>query len=258
MNTNSYILIEEWKKYGITAGTTTRIGGYSKYPFASFNMGRDTEDEYLTKNFNKLMEDFGWQELYKDNRIFFTYQIHKDNIKIIDKEAFEINKSDSYFYGVDGFLASYKDFENIVITVVTADCLPISILDKNNKVIAILHSGWKGTRLQILNKCLKLMKEKYNSGPEDILVHLGACIKPHNYEVSPEFKQYFKRNLMEKEGKYYFDIAGENKDIALTYGIPEENISDSGLCTYDEEELFYSHRRDKGITGRMLNFISID
>ncbi len=261
MKNGSYLLIDEWKKYGVTAGTTFRTGGYSKETaYRSFNMGMDTDDnpEYIKKNYEKLLSDFGWKDLYTNNRFFHTWQIHRDNIVIVDEKSVEANDSDRYIYGIDGFITSLSGSEKGVITVKTADCQSISIFDKKNRVAGVLHSGWKGTRLKILHRALMILDELYHSSPSDILIYLGPCIRQNNYEVSKDFEKYFDRNLKEINGKYYFDISGENRDIALDYSIPKENIIDCNLCTYENNDLFFSHRRDKGITGRMLTFITID
>jgi hypothetical protein len=255
----SYIMLDDWKQYGVTAGMTTRIGGFSKdEPFTSFNMGRDTEDSGLKENYRKWLSDFSWEDLYKENRIFFTHQVHMDNIVIVDDKAVENNDSSRGHYGIDGFITNRKGKDKVVLTVITADCQSITLLDPRQGVTGILHSGWRGTRLRILHRALCFMKDMFDCKAEDILISLGPSINQENYQVSPEFKKYFSRNLLINEDRYLFDISGENRSIAIDFGIPENNIHDNNLCTYDNKELFFSHRRDKGITGRMLSFISMD
>lgn len=261
MKNDSYLMIDEWKKYGVVAGTTLRKGGYSKEkPYRSFNMGMDTEDKpvYVKNNYNKLLKDFGWKNLHANNRFFHTWQIHRDNIVIVNEKSVRANDSNQYMYGIDGFITDLKGKNKVVITVKTADCQSISMFDKKNRVAGVLHSGWKGTKLKILKRAMMIFDEVFNSSPSDMMIYLGACIRADNYEVSREFTKYFDRNLIEKNGKFYFDISGENRDIALDMSIPKKNIIDCGLCTYKNNDLFFSHRRDKGITGRMLSFITMD
>ncbi len=250
-------MIDEWKKYGVIAGTNTRIGGYSeKEPFKSYNLGFDTGDPSVEKNIKKWLDDFNWNELYKKDRVFFARQVHTDNIIIVDDKALKFNNSKEAHYGIDGFITNKYGSKQVVISVITADCQPIFICDPKTKSIGILHAGWKGTKLKILERAINFMLEFYCSNTKDILINLGVCISMEKYEVSKDFKNHFNHNLIEKDGKYYFDISGENKRIAKEIGIPESNITQSDLCSYSEEELFYSHRRDKGNTGRMRSFIS--
>lgn len=256
----SYIFIEDWKKYGVIAGITTRKGGFSKGSYDSFNLGRNTGDhiDIINKNLDKFLTELSLKKLYTQNKIMFTNQIHKDEIKIIDDKAVENNNSNECFIGTDGFITKLIGKNRVVLTIITADCQPIFLLDKENRYIGLLHAGWKGTKLKIIKKGISLLVEEFKSKKENILVHLGPCIKQHNYEVSAVFKEYFNKNLLYKSGKYYFDISQENRDIAISSGIPESNIFDFNLCTYDNSDLFYSYRRDNGKTGRMLSFITVE
>jgi len=255
-----YIIIDEWKKYNVIAGVTTRNGGYSKGVYSSLNMGRDTEDdkESLMKNISRWLDDFNWKNLYDNNRVFFTDQIHSDGIKIVDENTVQYNSSDGHYYNIDGFITHLNGQNKVALTVITADCQSIFIFDTKTRASGMLHAGWRGTKLKILEKALNLMNKIYASNPNDILIYLGPCIRQHNYEVSPDFQNHFKRNLVKKDGKFLFDISNENKDIAIDFGVPERNIMDSNLCSFDNEELFFSHRRDKIVTGRMLSFICVD
>ncbi|MGL4534765.1 MAG: peptidoglycan editing factor PgeF [Fusobacteriaceae bacterium] len=191
------------------------------------------------------------------NSLVKGYQTHSTNIAIIDDE---FEGSEIYFENCDGFITDRKD---CVLVTKHADCLAIFFYDKENKVIGICHSGWKGTYEEIGKNLLFLLKEKYNSSLENVLVGIGIGISQKNYEVSEEFYNNFKNRFSQEiVGKsflkignlYYFDNELFNYYLLTSYGIPEKNIILSKKCTFDNDEL-NSFRRDKEKSERNLAYI---
>lgn len=136
---------------------------------------------------------------------------------------------------------------NIAIAVLTADCVPILLADNNAKIIAAVHSGWRGTKANIIWQTITKMK---SLGAREINAIIGPCIRKNSYEVGEEiynqfceidqnYKSFFSNSL--KENHYNFDLPGIVKDQLASSGI--NRILDLELDTYANKEKFFSYRR---------------
>lgn len=156
-----------------------------------------------------------------------------------------------------------------ILSLTFADCTPIYLFDKNQKVIANIHSGWKGTVKKIAKKSVKFMKEKYSSNPEDIICVIGPTIRKCHFEVQQDVRDIFynefeyMKNIDDiikynKETKSYFiDTVEINKNLLQEEGIPEENIIDSNVCTYCNSNIIHSHRKEGKEAGRNTALICL-
>ncbi|MFX0549152.1 peptidoglycan editing factor PgeF [Hathewaya histolytica] len=147
----------------------------------------------------------------------------------------------------------------VAIGVFTADCVPILLLDKKNKVLAAIHSGWRGTLKNISSKTIDRMVSEYSANPEDILAYIG----PHNgaccFEVGEEVIEQFKSTKEFKESM----IEGRNLNLAeyienalVTSGLKKDNINLIPICTYCSKDVkLHSYRKGKDGYGRMFSFI---
>ena len=156
-----------------------------------------------------------------------------------------------------------------ILSLTFADCTPIYLFDKNQKVIANIHSGWKGTVKKIAKKSVKFMKEKYSSNPEDIICVIGPTIRKCHFEVQQDVRDIFynefeyMKNIDDiikynKETKSYFiDTVEINKNLLQEEGIPEENIIDSNVCTYCNSNIIHSHRKAGKEAGRNTGLICL-
>ena len=155
------------------------------------------------------------------------------------------------------------------IGVKTADCVPILLeaRDEYGEVIAVsaIHAGWRGTALKISKEAVKKLCS-LGASPQNIYVAIGPCIDECCYEVGGDFvdeiaeklaQNYEIKFINKKENSsLYADLKGMNVDILLSCGVPRQNIDVCPLCTSCNPDLFYSHRRQKGIRGSHLNLIS--
>lgn len=136
--------------------------------------------------------------------------------------------------GVDGLVTAEA---GVALGIYVADCGAVYIVDPVKRVLALLHSGKKGTEANITGKAVRMMRERYGSRPADLLVALGPCIRPPAYEV---------------------DFAAGIRGQALAAGVPADRFTDSGICTAAEPENYYSYRMEKGRTGRMLALLGME
>jgi polyphenol oxidase len=228
----------------IIFGFSTKVWNNDQPPYyfnLSFNVGDD--EEKVKRNRELFFNSLG----LGIDQIVFQKQIHSDIINYVDKPGFS-GEGDSLI----------TDKTGIGLTISVADCTPIFIYDKRNKVIAAVHSGWRGTQKHILLKTLEKMKNIYHSQAENIFVFMGPSISQKNYEVGGEVSQLFKPEYSVKKGdKFLLNIRRVNYNMLIYFGIPDDQIEVSELCTYDEKVLLHSFRRDRDLSGRCYGVIAI-
>ena len=225
-------------------GFSTKIGLNRKAPFyfnMSFSVGDKTEN--VIENRVAFFTSIG----LNPEQIAYQKQIHSDIIKFVEKPG-NVGESD----------ALITKYSNIGLAVSTADCTPIFIYDKENKVIAAVHSGWRGTQKRILKKTLSNLSHHFNSKAENIFAFIGPSISQKNYEIGKDVAVLFDQKYLNFENeKIYLDVSGANVDMLLGFGIPKEQIEVSGLCTFAEKDLLHSYRRDGNISGRAFGVIAL-
>lgn len=243
----------------IIAGITTRQGGHSEAPFQSLNMGLHVPDEEakVINNREELASELG----IPLDRWVMGEQVHGTKIKVIEtkdlgKGAFSHSTSLS---GVDGLITNQPD---VLLTAFYADCVPLLFSDKTAGWVGIAHAGWKGTVRLMAAEMVKQMVEK-GCSVENIQMTIGPCIGKAHYEVDERVFEAvparFQSDTTTKTslGKYLLDLKHLNRCIAQEAGIKDVNLFTSEYCTYEKDELFFSHRRDQGLTGRMLGYIGL-
>lgn len=234
---------------------TTRIGGVSQGIYNSLNTSDDKEDpvENVHRNLELVCGAIGVD--YRN--LVFAVQTHEDYIRIVEKA--DLGKGISMPNDINNTDGLMTNIPGIPLITFYADCVPLFFLDKKNKAIAVVHSGWKGTVLKIGAKTIRQMKDVYGTKPEDCLVGIGPSIGPECFEVGQEVADQFAESFGDwsyiikpfGKRKYLVDLWEANKLMLMDMGVPESNITISGFCTKCNEDLFFSYRRDKGRTGSM-------
>lgn len=247
----------------IPHGFTTRFGGVSPAPYASLNLGYSTQDlpANVDENRRRVLERFGNWPLAE------LSQVHGNTVHRVDRAG---------TWEGDGLLT---DVPGLLLRVGIADCYPILLHDPVRGVVGALHAGWRGTVAGILPQALGLMREHYRSQPADIRVAVGPGISGDRFQVGPEVVEQFKaagligetdssgfsapgsqkplyRPDPAQEGKYLLDLEAVIRQQALEAGVLPQHYWALGLCTYSDAR-FFSHRRDRGQTGRMWALIGL-
>ena len=233
---------------GIKAYFTDRKGGVSPSPFASLNMGYNTNDNYVTKNREIVKSALNIPNITE----IVPTQVHKTDIAVIDKN----NLSDKInFVGeFDGLCTKDK---NILLTTCHADCLAVYLYDYKNQVIGLAHAGWKGTLGNIAEKTFTKMRDELGADITTTVSAISPGISKCCFEVGDEVYFKFKENysyiddyaVKKANGKYMLDLKGINLRQFNDMGINRVEISP--YCTSCNTDLFYSYRKENGITGRM-------
>jgi purine-nucleoside/S-methyl-5'-thioadenosine phosphorylase / adenosine deaminase len=220
---------------------TANFDLYPEYGFSASENSPHTESEI-----KQMRKDFANEIGVNIDDLIFQNQIHSDVIKVVN---------DKYIYGdSDGLVTN---IENNVLCISIADCVAVLFYDPLNKIIGAIHSGWRGTKQNISQNILNLMKSKFNCKSENILAYISPSADVRNYEVSKEFLDNFnEKYFIKKSEKYFFDNKLAVYDQLLKLGIKSENIEISGKCTINNPKL-HSYRRDGFNAGRMCAFISL-
>lgn len=235
---------------GLVHAFLGRTGGVSSGHLSSLNMGRREEDtpENLRENRMRMAEAFGI-----DAEMLFTVnQVHSDRIIIIENEK---KPSEVKALEADAIIT---DIRGIAIGVLTADCVPILLFDRENKVMAAVHAGWKGTAQRIARKTVLKMTERFGSRPEGIIAAVGPSIGPCCYRVDDDVVTAvgcMDQAAIPRESGWHLDLPKANLIQLQEAGVKDVDVS--GICTSCRTDLFFSHRREKGRSGRQLSFISL-
>lgn len=185
-------------------------------------------------------------------------QTHSDHIKVITKK--ENRGWKKLENAVEDCDALITNIPGIVLNILTADCVPILLYDKEKDVIAAIHAGWKGTQAQIAEKTVQKMQAVYGCHPEDIVAGIAPSIGSCCYEVGKEVAEHFFNvpdSFTAVGDKYMLDLPHINKQQLLKAGLNEEQIQMSEVCTACEVTQFFSYRKEKGCSGRFMSMIGL-
>lgn len=237
-------------------GITTRKGGVSQGALATLNMGRRGVDmeAHLAENHRRVAEALG----VSPGSFVFSAQVHGTAVRQVTRENCRepLADTDALMTNVPG----------ITLATVYADCMPILLLDPVNRAIGMAHAGWRGAVQGIGPRLVAAMAESYGSKPQNLLAALGPAIGPCCFEIGPEVAEAFSslgtdtecaRWLHYRNGACTGDLGALNRDLLLRAGLAPEAVRSADLCTRCRADLFYSHRRDQGNTGRMAAIMAI-
>lgn len=238
---------EIFKNQPIIAAQSTRLDGVSEGAYSSMNLGMSVND--LKENVIKNRELFFGNQGIKLSQLVISKQVHGNDVFVANSPTI-----------TEGYDALITNKSNVFLAVSIADCTPILIYDTKYNAVAAIHAGWKGTVAEIVKHTLEKMQQTYGTNGADCMAYIGACIDYEQFEVGEEvavnFDTAFKKFDSQKE-RWFVDLKSTNKKQLLDFGIRSENIEVSSYCTVKNEELFFSHRRDRGMSGRMMVVIGM-
>ncbi len=243
-------------------GCSTRQGGVSTGIHASMNLGFQNGDlpERVYENYNRICAAIG----VLPETVVHAKQTHKDNIRIVTTE--DMGKGFNRERDYEDIDALITNESGVTLTILTADCVPVFLVDPVNKAIGLVHSGWRGTVQQIAAKTVTCMCKAYGSKPADIIAVTGPCICCDCYEVGDEvaeiFHQTFGQGAIEKimkfiNGRYHINLSEAIAYSLSEIGVKPTSIFQCGPCTACNSELLFSHRVTQGKRGTLASFLSI-
>lgn len=241
---------------------STRLGGVSEGEFTSMNMAfnRGDNPDNVTENYRRICNSAG----FEFESLTASAQDHHTIVRAVTSK----NKGVGIYKprdmeSVDALITNEKG-----VTLVTyyADCTPLFFVDTKTKSIGLAHAGWRGTVGRIGEKVIEKMTELYGTNPADVVSAIGPAISVCCYEVDKPCADNFlaleglesdKFVFPKDNGKYMIDLLEANRQILVSAGVKNENITISDLCTNCNSELLWSHRATNGHRGTMSAFMCI-
>ena len=226
-----------------------------------------TNEEYekAVNDYRKLADSIGidYINIAKPN------QAHTKNIKAVEKKV----KKDEPDFNLqeyaetDGLVTNTK---NIALATTNADCILLLFFDPTKRVIANVHSGWRGTLQRISVETINKMKSQYGCNPEDIICCICPSIRKCHFEVEKDVKDMFEKEFKDLENlnniieekipntKWNIDTVLINKMLLEKQGLKKENIIDSGICSVCNSDIIHSYRVEKNGYGLNTALISLN
>ena len=242
---------------GVSHGFSTRRGGVSLPPYDSLNLGWSRPDpaENVTRNFEVFC---GAAHFDYADMVVVNYEHGGTVLKVTEQDkgrGFE--KTPLPFCD-----ALVTNVQGLVLVTSHADCGTFFLYDPIKKAVGLAHAGWKGTLCRIGARAVELMEREFGSDPADLLVSTGPSICKNCFEVDLELAERFAAEFQTnalfthgRPGKAQLDLEMAAAIQVLEAGVKPENLTLMNACTYELEEHFFSHRRDKGETGSMAAYI---
>jgi YfiH family protein len=236
---------------GVVHAFTTRLGGLSEPPLDSFNLGRHRDDEKSRQDAmvnrsalcDALAVDF--------TRLVVPGQVHSTNIVLV--------ANPESLPEVDG-VATLTPATPVLLHY--ADCVPIILVERELKVVCVLHAGWRGTAGGIARHAVEFLRKKVNAKPGNMVAAIGPAIGPCCYPVSQDVVDQLANTVdsldglvEQRNGQPAPDLKAINALQLLESGAGEVEIN--SYCTACHPELFYSHRYSNGKTGRQGALVSL-
>jgi YfiH family protein len=242
------------EKMRVPHAFSTRLGGVSKPPFDSLNLGNPNgcavQDNYehVRENYRRLQDAAGCagRELCR------VHQVHGAAVVRVEPgKSFDLSAKADALVGPDPAR---------VLSVRVADCVPILLAAEGGRTVAAVHAGWRGVISGAVSAALVAMSR---ASPGTCAAAIGPCIGGDAFEVGPEVVAEFARvfgedaPIVRRVGdKGYIDLLEAVRLQLLRAGVSPGRIDTTDRCTYRDRADFFSHRRDNGITGRMSAIIS--
>lgn len=224
----------------VVHGVFLRSGGTSENAYSSLNVGGGSGDckEKIAKNRSIVQKSLGVASLIS------CLQVHGDNVKDVSELTLE--------EGCDGMITKEK---NQALMIKHADCQAAIFFDPVNKIIANVHSGWRGNVQNIYAKTVEKM-QAMGSLPQDLIVCISPSLGPERAEFV-NFETEFPFSFWAFQIRLnYFDLWEISRSQLEEAGVPSGQIEIAGICTYDNPADFYSYRRDK-VTGRNATVVAL-
>ena len=261
---------------------STRSAGFSRaYGANALNLGFTRHDSRLAveRNRKRFLKEIGAAQIRGRWPLITLRQIHSDIIH-------RVRAVTPGTITGDGLIT---DTPGILIAVQTADCLPVILVDPRFRAVGVFHAGWRGTLKRIVEKGVGEMRRYFGSDPRNLHAASGPGIRACCYQVGPEVREQFESQFsyaaeLFRETKdsdpirerypllfltarapghsdlpkqIFLDLAEANRRQLLAAGLLARNIFASSLCTCCRVDLLFSHRAERGVTGRMLAVVGI-
>jgi hypothetical protein len=231
---------------GFRHGFTTREGGASQGPWASLNLSATVGDDPASVEEN-------WERLRVATGLAFARvrQVHGCRVVEAGAGTEPVEEADAVASATPGVAACVS----------VADCVPVLLADPRSGAVAAVHAGWRGTLAGVAAEGVRVLVERHGSRPGDLLAVIGPGIGPCCFEVERALATRFRDELgpvvaSPRDQGSRVDLWAANQVVLRRVGVHRSRVEVLGRCTSCEERTFFSHRRDRGLTGRHVAFVS--
>lgn len=223
----------------------TRLGGASRGPFSTLNVGNSVGDDgaAVAENHARIYAHLGLGA----DRVVSPHQVHGNRIAVVTAEH-----AGQVIPSTDGLVTNTPQ---LTLLLRFADCQPILLYDPKHHALGLVHAGWRGVAQGIARRGVEAMQEAFGTEPRDLVAGLGPAIGPCCYTVGHKVAAamgYALPNWSQamhiQEDGWRFDLSAANAQQLAASGV--QNIEQAGLCTSCRNDEFFSHRADNGQTGR--------
>lgn len=242
-----WLAVEWFKAHGLAKKVLAGVS-LSSSPFACEGQTM-AHKEGLGREVVEAHRQALWQAVGTNAQALWLHQVHGKAVV----------EAEEYVAGVAADACIARKV-GVMPVVLTADCLPVLLVDKNASVVAAVHAGWAGLWQGIITETVKRMAQ----APQSLCAWIGPAISAVNYEVdvpfyarfiekNREYARFFRPN---REGHFLADLPAMAAYELQLAGLPLVQIQNSGWCSYADKR-FFSHRRDGAQAGRMVSFITL-
>lgn len=255
-----------WESEGLSQtgdvahGFSTRLGGVSRGVYASLNLGhtRGDDPEAVRENYRRFCRATGAGEI---SDLVLSHQVHGSEIRVCTPADRGKGLDRERDYEADGLMT---DVPGLILTIFTADCIPLLFYDPVRRVAAASHAGWRGTAQAIAAHTVRRMGEVYGSRPEDIRAAVGPGIGPCCFLTHEDVTTAMETGLGELakpflrpagDGRFHVDLKGINRALLLDCGVRQIDVCPD--CTGCHPERYWSHRTTGPARGSMAAVIAI-
>ena len=228
---------------GVEIRVSTREGGVSQSPYDSLNLADHVGDkaESVAENRRRLAEAL------PGDTVCWLNQVH--GVSAVEATPGVVPDADAHWTAA----------RNLPVAVLTADCLPVVLMARDESCVGIAHAGWRGLAAGVLESLLAAMPAE----PASMSAWLGPAISAVAYEVGPEVKTAFEQQCGEESGDYFEASQREGRWMADLSALARLRLGRAGVsmitsgsrCTYGQSDHFFSHRREGPATGRMATLV---
>ena len=247
---------EQWpEQNGLVHGVFTRLGGVSRRPWQSLNVGGTVGDDPDAVAQNKALM-YGALGVDAKN-VCTVWQVHGAETLVVTGPS----PDGSWLAQADGMVT---DRPGLPLVMRFADCVPVMFYDPVRHVIGMAHAGWRGTVAGAAPSVVRTMVESFGCRPEDIQAAIGPSIGPERYQVGEEVVTAIRRTFGDqvdglirraKDGTAYLNLWEANRRALAAVGVVQVEVA--GICTATRTDEFYSHRAEHGRTGRFGAVIAL-
>ncbi|WP_263383504.1 peptidoglycan editing factor PgeF [Granulicella arctica] len=259
------VQVEGWKRFPwLRHGFSTRLGGVSTiYGEGSLNLGWTNEDDPLAvaENRRRLVHAVAAED--SASPLITLRQTHSAVSHVVrtHSEPFVTEQGRALLDG-DGLITKLP---GVLLGIQTADCVPVMVVDVEKRVVAVFHAGWRGTVRNIVGEGVLRMISEFGSDPGGLVAAVGPSIGACCYKVGEEVQRSFRTHFSGSERLFndgYLDLWEANRLQLMRSGLASSNVTVIAECTGCAQtktgaRKYFSHRIDKGITGRMMSIVGV-